>query len=119
MNISFQLTEDQIRTRRKTVTRRLGWKNLKRGAVLRACVKCMGLKKGESPEFITQIRVVHVMREPLYRITAHDCVAEGFPTMQPEEFVAMFCRHMKCKPDTEVTRIEFEYPECGTTFEYL
>jgi len=43
-NISFALTTKQIRNRSKTVTRRLGWLHIKKGDVLNACVKCMGLK---------------------------------------------------------------------------
>lgn len=62
-NISFALTTEQIRNRTKTVTRRLGWKNLKVGQVLNACVKCMGLKPGEQIQRLGQIRVVDVTFE--------------------------------------------------------
>ena len=31
--------------------------------------------------------------------------------MPGREFVQMFCSHMKCNHDTEVTRIKFEYLE--------
>lgn len=108
-NISFQLTTAQIRARSKTVTRRLGWKNLKRGDLLRGCVKCMGLKPGEKIEPLAVVRVVDVRREPLNTITGDDCVKEGFPAMSPADFVAMFCEHMDCEPHVQVTRIEFAY----------
>lgn len=108
-NISFALTTDQIRNRTKTVTRRLGWKNLKAGDVLNACVKCMGLKKGEKPERLGQIRVVDVRREPLDGpYSMRESIREGFAFSWPE-FVAMFCEHMGGDPSQEVTRIEFEY----------
>ena len=115
-NISFALTTDQIRKQTKTVTRRLGWKHVKVGDVLNACVKCMGIKPGESIERLGQIRVVDVKREPLSRMErtvygSKEAAREGFPSMNGAEFVAMFCEHMKCTPDTEVTRIEFEYVE--------
>ena len=125
-NISFALTTGQIRNQTKTVTRRLGWwkdKNgrqlLKAGDVLNACVKCMGLKPGESIERICQIKVVRVGREPLESMAT--CVAgpdseagkEGFPEMTGADFVEMFCQHMGCKPGCEVTRIEFEYVDGG------
>lgn len=42
-----------------------------------------------------------------------ECAAEGFPGVAGAEFVDFFCREMRCKPDTEVTRIEFEYVEGG------
>lgn len=110
-NISFALTTDQIRARTKTVTRRLGWKTLRPGTLLRAVVKSRGLKPGETVQPLAVIRVVKVTREPLREIARHgdDPALEGYPQMTPEQFVAHFCGHMKVTPDTEVTRIEFEY----------
>lgn len=108
-NISFNLTTDQIRNRTKTVTRRLGWKNLKPGELLRACRKCQGLKKGEHPEVLATIRVLSVDQMFLNDIDALDVEREGFPGMTPEQFVKMFCRHMKSDSRGIVTRIEFQY----------
>lgn len=111
-NMSFALTADQIRAGTKTVTRRLGWQFLKAGDVVNACVKCLGLKKGETLDVIRQIRVVSVNREPLYRMLSKDqseAAAEGFPDMNNAEFVEMFCSAMRCLPSQPVTRIEFEY----------
>lgn len=110
-NMSFSLTTDQIRNRTKTVTRRKGWRNLKRGDVLNACVKCMGLKPGEKIQLLGQIRVVSVRRERLWQIgEEHDGPSrEGFPWMSNMQFVEMFCKHMGGDADQEVTRIEFEY----------
>ncbi len=110
-NISFALTTEQFRNRTKTVTRRMGWKNLKPGDVLCGVIKAMGLKPGEKIEKLGLIRVVDARREPLNRVmTAQDTVDEGFPEMRPAEFIAFFCRsHKRCTPDSIVTRIEFEY----------
>ena len=113
-NMSFMLTTDQVRARTKTVTRRLGWDHLKVGDVLNACVKCQGLKRGESIEKICQIRIVSVRPEPLNRLYSkaygrREVALEGFPEMTPMQFVAMFCEHMKADPYTIVNRIEFEY----------
>jgi hypothetical protein len=115
-NISFQLTTPQIRARTKTVTRRLGWEKLKAGEVLGAVEKGMGLKKGEKVNRLGTIKTVHVRREKLRKMTDDldygraECVREGFPEMSPAEFVAMFCAsHKKCTPESEVTRIKFEY----------
>lgn len=117
-NISFALTTEQIRNKTKTVTRRLGWKFLKPGDVLNACVKCMGLKPGEKIERLGQIRIVSVRQELLARMAAladdygkTEAKQEGFPEMTGEQFVRMFCEHMKVKPTETVTRIEFEYLE--------
>jgi hypothetical protein len=111
-NISFSLTTDQIRAKTKTVTRRLGWHNLKPGTLLQACVKCMGLKPGEKIQKLAVIRVVAVEREPLEEITVDDVRREGFDAMTPDEFIKVFCEHMGVDRFAEVTRIEFEYEDC-------
>ena len=110
-NISFALTTPQFVAGTKDVTRRLGWVNLKPGTRLMGCRKCMGLKPGESLERLRPIEVVSVTREPLEAIGTYaaDCRREGFPDLTAEGFVAMFCRHMKCLPETVVTRIEFKH----------
>lgn len=115
-NMSFALTTEQIRQRTKTVTRRLGWQFLKPGDVLTACVKCMGLKPGEPIKRLGHIRVVSVRRELLARMAAKaesygdtEARLEGFPDMTGEQFVQMFCQHMKVSASEEVTRIEFQY----------
>lgn len=118
-NISFMLTVSQIKNQSKTVTRRLGWKNLKKGDILNACVKCQGLKAGEKVEVICQIRVVDVRRETLdamddpgeFGYGIEEAAKEGFPSLTGCQFVTMFCEKMKCKSHEEVTRIEFEYIE--------
>lgn len=116
-NISFALTTDQIRQQTKTVTRRLGWANLKVGSLLQPVVKGMGLKKGETVERIGgPIRVVRVHRERLDEMEGgwsgdHEAALEGFPSMSSRQFIDMFCEHNGCEPKTEVTRIEFEYTE--------
>lgn len=109
-NMSFALTTAQVRAQSKTVTRRLGWKNLKPGTLIQPVVKGMGLKKGETVERIGgPIRVVSVRREPLKKISFADCLREGFPSMARYEFVEMFMDHNKCDTATIVTRIAFEY----------
>jgi hypothetical protein len=117
-NMSFALTTEQVRAQRKTVTRRLGWAKLQPGTLIQPVVKGMGLKKGEKAEKVgAPIRVVKVNREPLDFMVKdpvyghREAQAEGFPSMRGEDFVAMFCEHNACRPETEVTRIEFEYME--------
>jgi hypothetical protein len=115
--MSFMLTTEQIRNRTKTVTRRLGWKNLKPGTVLNACVKCQGLKKGEKVQKICQIRVTDVRQEELACMSMVpkygnlEATREGFPKMSGRGFVEMFCKHMGVHPTVQVTRIQFEYIE--------
>lgn len=110
-NISFALTTEYFRNKTKTVTRRLGWKFLKKGDLLQGCVKCMGLKPGEKIDRLGVIRVVSVRRERLTAVwkEKNATAKEGFPEMSPMEFAEMFMIHMKCSLDTDITRIEYEY----------
>lgn len=115
--ISFMLTQPQIRARTKTVTRRLGWKTLKPGTLLMGAEKCQGLGKGGKIKPLGLIHVVSARQERLNEMTRSaylygtaECRAEGFPDMTPAEFVDFFCKsHKGCTPQTEITRIEFEF----------
>ena len=112
--MSFALTTAQVLDRSKTVTRRDGWRNLKAGELIQAVEKGMGLKPGEKVRRLAVLRVRSVRREPLWKINTHDCRREGFPELNPEQFVEMFCRsHIGCTPSTVVTRIEFDYVEAS------
>lgn len=108
-NASFTLTEQQVLDGTKDITRRLGWLWAKPGMRLMACRKCMGRKKGEPLVKLRVIEIVSVRREPLNAITAEECRREGFPEMGPLDFINMFISHMKCTPETLVSRIEFKY----------
>ena len=107
--MSVALTAPQVRDRSKTVTRRDGWRFLKPGDRLTLCPKVMGFRRGEHPERIADVEILSVRRERLDAITADDVVAEGLE-MTPAEFVSFFCAtHKGCRPDSEVTRIEWRY----------
>ena len=111
-NMSFAFTTSQVKKGTKTVTRRMGWLNLKPGELVKPVEKAMGLKKGEKIKVIRgPIRILNTRREPLNKITKSDCTKEGFPDMQPKDFVQMLCKYDKCKPEQLVTRIEFEYTD--------
>jgi hypothetical protein len=112
--ISFALTTPQFLDGSKTVTRRMGWRNLKPGDRLIACEKSMGLGKGGKRKDIGVIEVISFNREQLGRMIYErkwgqiECIREGFPNMTPEQFVAFFCAsHKGCNAWSEVTRIEF------------
>jgi len=113
--MSVALTEDAVRAQAKTVTRRLGWLFLKPGDRLTLCRKVMGRKRADGTveplERIVEVEVVSVRREPLRAITRADVTREGFirGVEATGWFIGMFCQHMKCTPDTEVTRIEWRY----------
>ena len=114
-NMSYAMTTRQARNKEKDVTRRNGWKFLKPRDIVQQVVKGMGLKKGEKVEKIHLIRIKSTRWEPLNRMILEpvygyeECRREGFPDMTPDEFVAMYCKANKCKPDKLVNRIEFEY----------
>ncbi|MFI6368678.1 hypothetical protein ACIBG0_38850 [Nocardia sp. NPDC050630] len=108
--MSVSLTEDAVRARTKTVTRRMGWLNLTPGTRLTLCRKVMGRKRGEPLVKIVDVEVTAVRRERLDAITRDEVTAEGFPTTTPAEFVAFFCgSHKGCAPTSEITRIEWKY----------
>lgn len=107
-NMSFSLTTAQFRAGTKSVTRRLGWAELKRGDEFCAIVKGMGLKKGEKVERLGLCQVVSNQSEPLNAISKTDCILEGFPDFTAQQFVEMFCKHNDCLPTTLVNRIEFK-----------
>ncbi len=114
-NMSFMLTTEQFKNQTKTVTRRNGWENLESGTHLMGCEKCQGLKKGEKINRLGEIIILTKRRERLDRMTKEphygqtEVIKEGFPDMTPKEFVDFYCTHNKCKPDTLVTRISFDY----------
>jgi hypothetical protein len=123
--MSFALTTTQIMDGTKTVTRRLGWLNLKPRQQIRPVRKCMGLRPGEKLDVLRDpLTVVSIRREPLRALLDDvdygflECALEGFaahPLYQwPSEFVAMFCAtHKGCTPETVITRIEFTYEEAA------
>ena len=112
-NMSFYHTQQQIRDRTKTVTRRKGWGDLKPGERFWAIVKGQGLKKGEKVERIVLLECVRIRTECLDNIQPADVAREGFPGMTPREFVEMFCRNMGGHSVQIVNRIEFKYVETG------
>ncbi|WP_280507126.1 hypothetical protein [Nocardia flavorosea] len=106
------LTEPQVRARSKTVTRRMGWHVLKPGDRLTLCRKVMGRRRGEPLVRIVDVQVLTVGRERLDEITPDEVLAEGFPDMNPAQFVRFFCdSHKGCTPESTVTRIEWRYLE--------
>lgn len=117
-NISFALTTAQIRAHTKTVTRRRGtwWATvLKPGDLLCAVEKSQGIKKGGLVR-LGVIRVVFAQTERLGAMGPNsnlhgwlETEKEGFQYTPPEDFIAMFCKHMGGDEDQLVTRIEFEY----------
>ena len=113
--MSFALTTRQVLDRSKTVTRRLGWGTLTPGTLLQAIEKGQGLRKGEHVRKLAVIRVLTVTRERLDEFDFHedDATLEGFPQMESEDFIGMFCAANGCTPSAWVNRIEFEYVEDG------
>lgn len=120
-NMAFSMTIPQVRAGTKTVTRRIGWEDLKPGDQFCAVEKGMGLKPGEKVVRLAILRCVSNRKERLNRMTTDraygiaECVREGFPLMTPEQFVIFFCLGHKlkdgkrCTSESEVSRISFEY----------
>ena len=115
--MSVTLTEQAVVDRSKTVTRRLGWwadKNGRRllvpGDHLTLCRKVMGRKQGEALVRLAEVEVVDMSRQQV-RVanTPDEAAREGFPDWTWGQFVAFFCKEMRCEPTTVVTRIEWRY----------
>lgn len=110
--MSVSLTEDQVRTRTKTVTRRVGWEKLKVGDTVTLCRKVMGRRAGEPLVRIVDVEIIAVRRERLDAITPDDVAAEGFPGWTVPEFLSFFVdSHKGTDFDSTVTRIEWRYVE--------
>ena len=126
--MSVSKTTEAVRSRKKTVTRRLGWQFLKPGDHLTLCKKVQGRKKGEPLERIAEVEVISVRREPLLAITDEDVAKEAVPTdcfemleeqedgtWQPptHEWVRWFSEELGLDPshyyEQMVTRIEWRY----------
>lgn len=108
MSVAF--TEEAVRRREKTATRRKGWAFLRPGERITLCRKVMGRRCGEPLVRIVDVRVISVRREPLERITAEEVAREGFPGMSPHEFIRrFFVEAQGIQPADEVTRIEWAY----------
>lgn len=120
-NMSFRMTTDQIRRQTKSITRRMGWGAVKTGQLIQPVVQGMGLPRGAKVERIGfPIKVLIVRRERLNLITEADVICEGYPDMEPADFVTKFCQANKgCQPDSYITRIGFLYhvPRIGQTVE--
>ena len=114
-NMSFALTTAQFRNCSKTVTRRLGWPNLKPGEVFMGVVKGQGIPKGGHVEKMHPARCISNRPEPLNAITPEEVEKEGFPGKSPAWFVSMFCTHNGCNPQDTVNRIEMEHLMRGET----
>lgn len=109
--MSFAHTAPQMRARSKTVTRRMGWGDLKPGDRLLAVVKARGVSVEEREDLGT-IEVVDVRREPLWRVEDDDVDREGFPGMGREAFIDLFKRLAGLRSSHRlVTRIEFRHVE--------
>ncbi len=127
--MSVSMTEQAVVDRIKTVTRRKGWwldKNgrhlVKVGDRLTLVRKSMGRKPGEELVRLAEVEVVSVRRERLselswatrittdYRWAKREVTLEGFPGMEPTEFVRRyFLDAQGMSVNDEVTRIEWRY----------
>lgn len=113
-NMSFAMTTEQFRNRTKTVTRRFGWWFLKPGDIVCGVEKSMGIPRGTKIKRLGWIEIVSTRRESIFDITKEDCVKEGFPDFEPDDFVDMMSDHYPAKVfrgpiDDQVNRIEFKY----------
>lgn len=116
--ISFMLTQDQIKARTKTVTRRLGWDFARAGVLLLPVEKCMGLKAGQAMVALCgPILIISTRCEPLRRMIdepdygAEEARLEGFPDWTGQQFVDFYCKQPGVYIGRSVNRLEFAYTD--------
>lgn len=127
--MSVAMTTQQVLDRTKTVTRRKGWwldkhgrPLVKPGDHLILVDRVMGFKKGERATVLAEVEVISVRRERLsdlswsawfttdYGWAKGEVAREGFPDMEPGEFVRRFFLDAQgMSVDDMVTRIEWRY----------
>src|SRR5262245_59161513 len=114
MSVSY--TADAVIERRKTVTRRLGWRYLLPGDRLTLCRKVMGRRLNEPLERLAEVEVIDVRRERLILITEDDIEREavslaefGGRTPTPGDWARWFAWTFGIRVNDEVTRIEWRY----------
>ena len=108
MSVAF--TEDAVRERRKTVTRRKGWLFLKPGDRLTLCRKVMGRKPGEPLVRIAEVEVIDVRRERLTHVDVDgELELEGCGHMGSTEFIQTYFEPQGIHALDNVTRIEWRY----------
>lgn len=126
--MSVAMTADAVIERRKTVTRRHGWwvdkrgrRLLQTGDRLTLCRKVQGRRAGEPLERLAEVTVVNIRREPLSDLLransdygATEVTAEGFPGLDPVEFINRYFRDAQGIGVLDVvTRIEWAYLDPG------
>lgn len=125
--MSVAYTEDAVRARTKTVSRRMGWVFLKPGERVTLCRKVMGRKPGEPLERLAEVEIVSVQRVRLCDMDPGDIALEAvdpakwwdrplMPQMEisnrvapVELWVSWFAETMRCRITDPVTRIEWRY----------
>ncbi len=122
-HVSFIMTKGAVRRREKTVTRRLRAERVTPGGLFVPVAQAQGLKRGEKHVSLwPQCRWVSKRAENLedlldpdkysYVEAKREMVREGFPDMEPAEFVEMFRRanHKLTGPyPLPLFRLELEY----------
>lgn len=106
MRMSCFLTVEQVLAETKTATRRLAttWARLKVGDELILVEKAQGLKKGQQQRILKRVVITGVDLVDLFTMTAADCAAEGFPTMEPADFIEWWLAEHKVTATTFASR---------------
>lgn len=120
--MSVTLTEQAVVERRKTVTRRLGWKNLKVGDELDLCRKVMGRRRRDGSVDplvrLARVRVIDVRRERINEIEDDDVAREGLTYEDLRDFDKQwdFCECPEPNPDCDWGCGEPDSGRLGTAF---
>jgi hypothetical protein len=119
--MSCSATKEAVRNRTKTVTRRLAWDDLWNDEEIILVEQAQGLKKGDHQVPLARVAIASTRSEPLNRLEKEpeygraEMILEGFPDMDPSDFITMFVRMNKLAGKTYsprsqvVNRIEWVY----------
>lgn len=104
--ISVRLTEEAVRTRRKTVTRRLKTPTWCKPGALALVVDRV---RSAGAIGLAVVEIVSADRMRLDHISREEVEKEGFPDWSCLQFLEMFHQETGARFEDEVTRIEWRY----------
>jgi hypothetical protein len=126
--MSVSHTTQAVIERRKTVTRRLGWKFLKPGDRLTLCRKVQGRRRRDGTveplERLAEVEIANIAIMPLdlsFISYPGDIEREGVSVEEWDRYrydpwapldlawIKWFAATMGCEPATQITRIEWRY----------
>jgi hypothetical protein len=123
--LSCNMTQEAVRARQKTVTRRLkmprwaqrpgkmNW-NAGEGPLVLIVDRSRPAparrqERGQRARGLAVVELLHAFHIPLTATSSSEVEREGFPGMTPAAFIERFCQAQHCEPSARVARLEWRY----------